>query len=866
MTQSIYDADTNAEHEGAASKPNTSAHTGLTDEGVTLRDEESDESSWLLLSHSADARLPRYVPVVDEDELDGNHPKTQGGDVVVRGPIEYDSKAELDLFDAVDDIDGNVPDTLPEESVRSVDPMRLPTFEATDDGGETHYSEPPNPYLLDDADERENPYVLAMERGGSSKAKASDNTSSEKPKARRGRKLWRGIFEQVWLDVEYEILHKKRPEIEESGEADQPNEADGLVEETEQVEEDVSTEEYDESEEPEQPEEDAFPQLYEEYPEEPEQPEETYGLEEYDESEEPEQPEEYDDYSEEDLLQDDYLEEENNFEDDEYVEDDAYLVDDEAEAADPESVEELTDETLDQQDESEVFEETSSGDELDVAADGEAAKKARKRIEPPVKVITIYNGAIGAADKVKEFVSVRRARIIVIATATLIILIIIYVAGIARLTGAFLPNTHIGDCDISGMTEHQAEAALTARTKSYALTVSVGDFSTTVDGASVSLDRDEARIAKEAYEKQSPLIWPIAYIFGNEPDVDQEITYDNVKFDQQLETAIDEYNKENLPADKARVSYDGTTQTYSVTGSVDGKALDKDDILIEARGSIEEMRSSVRPDPELALRDATVEDLPQYAIAVSNANTVRDASIPILVNGKQITICDPVLIRSWVSVSDEPAVVVDEDAIETWCKNTLSPLVYKDGEWGEMFLDTAKFVDGFSQRLKDGDSSPYEAITYDELNREGLSRQQAYEESPWKKKLGRYIDVDLSAQFARLFDSSGKVIWESAFVSGDMYEGRQTITGTYQLYAHLPGQVLVGLDYNNDGQPDYESYVNFWMPFYGGYGLHDATWRDSFGGDLYMYNGSHGCINLPYDKAEQLFNMTSVGDTVYVHE
>ncbi len=489
MTQSIYDADTNAEHEGAASKPNTSANTGLTDEGATLRDEESDESSWLLLSHSADARLPRYVPVVDEDELDGNYPKTQGGDVVVRGPIEYDSKAELDLFDAVDDIDGNVPDALPEESVRSVDPMRLPTFEATDDGGETHYSEPPNPYLLDDADERENPYVLAMERGGSSEAKTSDNTSSEKPKARRGRKLWRGIFEQVWLDVEYEILHKKRPEIEESGEADQPNEADGLVEETEQVEEDVSA--------------DVSTEEYDEYPEEPEQPEQTYDLEGYDESEEPDQPEEYQDYSEEDLLQDDYLEEENNFEDDEYVEDDAYLVDDEAEAADPESVEELTDDTLERQDESEVFEETSSGDELDAAANAGTAKEARKRIEPPVKVITIYKGAVGAADKVKEFVSVRRARIIVIATATLIILIIIYVAGIARLTGAFLPNTHIGDCDISGMTEHQAEAALTARTKSYALTVSVGDFSTTVDGASVSLDRDEARIAKEAYEKQT---------------------------------------------------------------------------------------------------------------------------------------------------------------------------------------------------------------------------------------------------------------------------------------------------------------------------------------------------------------------------
>ena len=475
-----------------------------------------------------------------------------------------------------------------------------------------------------------------------------------------------------------------------------------------------------------------------------------------------------------------------------------------------------------------------------------------------------YEGDLSVLDRIKR--TSKRTRIIAGASILAVILLIIYIVGVVQLSGRFLPNTHIGECDVSELTVEQAEKALTERTETYALTVSVGEFSTSVDGASVSLDRDEARIAREAFENQSTFTWPIVVIFGGEPDVDQGITYDNVKFDKQVTDAVDEFNEEKLPSNKARVAYNSATQLYSLEGSVDGQALDKEQVLTAARGSIATMRSSSRPSPELAFRQAELEDLPQYATAVNNANAVRDATIPILVEGKQIAICDQILIRSWVSVSDEPAVQVDEDAVETWCKGTLSPLVYKDGEWGEVFLDIDKFVTAFSKNLRNGDTRPFEAITYDELNREGTSRQQAYEESPWHKELGRYIDVDLAAQFARLFDSSGKVIWESAFVSGDMYEGHQTITGTYELYAHLPGQVLVGLDYNNDGKPDYESYVNFWMPFYGGYGLHDATWRDSFGGDLYVYNGSHGCINLPYEKAEELYNMTSVGDTVYVHE
>lgn len=475
-----------------------------------------------------------------------------------------------------------------------------------------------------------------------------------------------------------------------------------------------------------------------------------------------------------------------------------------------------------------------------------------------------YAGDLSTADRIKTIS--RRTRITIAAVVLVVVLLIVYIVGITQISGTFLPRTTIGECDISGLTQEQAEQALTNATENYMLTITVGNFSTGVMGESVSIDRDEARIAREAYEEQSVFAWPLALLFGNKPDVDQEITYDNVKFDKQVDDAVDAYNQENLPATNVQVAFNEASQTYSLKGSVDGKALDKEEVLSAAHGCVATMKSSCTPSPTTALRDAELDDLPQYYTAVTNANTVRDATIPIMVENQQVTVCDPLLIRSWVTVSDEPAVVVDTTAIRAWTEKTLSPLVYKDGEWGEVFLDVNLFVNEFSQRLKDGEPGPFEAVTYDELNREGTSRQQAYEESPWNKKLGRYIDVDLAAQFARLFDSSGKVIWESAFVSGDMYEGHQTITGTYQLYAHLPGQVLVGLDYNGDGQPDYESYVNFWMPFYGGYGLHDATWRDSFGGDLYVYNGSHGCINLPYDKAEELYNMTSVGDTVYVHE
>lgn len=49
--------------------------------------------------------------------------------------------------------------------------------------------------------------------------------------------------------------------------------------------------------------------------------------------------------------------------------------------------------------------------------------------------------------------------------------------------------------------------------------------------------------------------------------------------------------------------------------------------------------------------------------------------------------------------------------------------------------------------------------------------------------------------------------------------------------------------------------VTYWMPFNGGIGFHDASWQPYFGGNRFREGGgSHGCINLPADKAAELYN------------
>ena len=63
---------------------------------------------------------------------------------------------------------------------------------------------------------------------------------------------------------------------------------------------------------------------------------------------------------------------------------------------------------------------------------------------------------------------------------------------------------------------------------------------------------------------------------------------------------------------------------------------------------------------------------------------------------------------------------------------------------------------------------------------------------------------------------------------------------------------------------DYESFVQYWMGYGGGYGLHDASWRRVFGTQDYKWNGSHGCINMPTAAAKKLYGMVEVGTPLYI--
>ncbi len=123
-----------------------------------------------------------------------------------------------------------------------------------------------------------------------------------------------------------------------------------------------------------------------------------------------------------------------------------------------------------------------------------------------------------------------------------------------------------------------------------------------------------------------------------------------------------------------------------------------------------------------------------------------------------------------------------------------------------------------------------------------------------------WVDVNISAQTVNIYQGN-TIICSGACVTG-MSGVSDTPCGTFYIGDKERNAVLCGEDYDGSS---YECPVDYWMQFSGGCGFHDASWRENFGGDIYEYGGSHGCVNLEHDFAQEMYEIVPDGAQVVVH-
>ncbi len=118
----------------------------------------------------------------------------------------------------------------------------------------------------------------------------------------------------------------------------------------------------------------------------------------------------------------------------------------------------------------------------------------------------------------------------------------------------------------------------------------------------------------------------------------------------------------------------------------------------------------------------------------------------------------------------------------------------------------------------------------------------------------KLITVDTQKQMLYAWEG-GKII-DQFSVSTGLWQ-TPTVKGNFRIYWKLSSQNMRGYSLVNGWY--YHPNVTHVMYFYRDYAIHGAYWHSNFGHPM-----SNGCINLPLDKAEWLYNFTPVGTKVLI--
>ena len=119
-----------------------------------------------------------------------------------------------------------------------------------------------------------------------------------------------------------------------------------------------------------------------------------------------------------------------------------------------------------------------------------------------------------------------------------------------------------------------------------------------------------------------------------------------------------------------------------------------------------------------------------------------------------------------------------------------------------------------------------------------------------------FVEISLDNQYMWYY-VDGKLLVETPVVTGNIAAGDDTRRGCFRIASMTTDTYLVG--------PTWNDHVEYWMPFDDQIGLHDSSWRTEYGGDIYLTDGSHGCVNTPLDAIATIYNNITVGTLVVVY-
>lgn len=466
---------------------------------------------------------------------------------------------------------------------------------------------------------------------------------------------------------------------------------------------------------------------------------------------------------------------------------------------------------------------------------------------------------------------VMRIRLVVIGAAVAF-LVIWYSVVAASYKNKFLPNTTINGFDVSGLSADYAESLLKNYVEDYSLELAFrGGVIENISNTDVGLSYVSTGEVSEILADQNRMGW-LARRLGKK---ESYTVGTSIQFKENLlKSRLNEIAAYTGGTDPVDAHIVRAYSNFYVMTEIEGNRLDQTKALEAVENAIlsSVTRLTFYNMDGIYLEPSVRSDDEELNAHCDELNAFAQRTFTINCKDDQTETVGPEELAQMVTYNEEEETwMIDEDDVYRGCYNIIQTIANRDNDYHTVaeFSSTSEgtvtlpcYEYGYEIDVGDGAQALYNAMEED--SSEPVEMVNSISEDPMDTT-ETYIEVDVTKQVL-YFYQNGKVFFRTNVVTGlESDPERRTPSGIFTLQGKDTDRILGTLT-AVDPSARYESHVDYWMPFYYSYGMHDASWRDeaNFGGTVYKDYGSHGCINLPPSSAKKIFENAEIGTPVVV--
>lgn len=444
------------------------------------------------------------------------------------------------------------------------------------------------------------------------------------------------------------------------------------------------------------------------------------------------------------------------------------------------------------------------------------------------------------------------------------LIIVVYFSGVLYFHLHFGTYTTVNGYNVSGYTVDEVEQLILKDMNAYEVTIRFKNGEEKIKNGDGSLNINTSATVDYIKNKYNPFLWFMQLNSKKEHTVEFVIDYDRESMKEYLSKST--FMDESLMKESTNAKVLMEEGKVLVVPDVTGTKLDKEKVYEAVFSTLDSGNIIVSLEESDCYIPAEITtDSPIIQKSAKNAEDFLNIEATYDFGGNYYTISKEDLCTMGYLDAETGEVKLSKTNIEMYARNFAEEYttVNKKRKFRthDGMLIYVQGKDGYGWKL-DPDQEAIELYEYmctmKSFTKKPATIQEGYAFWELNDIGGSYVEVDLTDQRVYVYQD-GFRIYETPCVTGYPDWLHKTPGGLYDItykdtYVKLRGE-------------DYESPVTYWMPFAGDIGMHDASWRseEDYTPDRYTWDGSHGCVNLPFAAAARIYELVETGSPVVTY-